>query len=183
MPLLLKTADSRLVYQASEFHRMLTKNPSFTSVEELNIDIGPSSLYARSKLAQVLLMRHMHRLKSETNNSLGLVANQAPWINATHPGAIVSDQQEQAVDAYGTMGKIGVKAARTVMGDPVDEGCRPALFAATASEVGSGPIDGEYIIPDCKVTDVSKEAQDQSLAESLWELVEWILAEKLGRHQ
>jgi hypothetical protein len=64
-----------------------------------------------------------------------------------------------------TMGKLGVKAVRPFMKDPIDEGCRSALYAATAVEVGTKPIDGEYIVPDCKVTDVSKEAKDEQLAE------------------
>jgi WW domain-containing oxidoreductase len=63
------------------------------------------------------------------------------------------------------MGKLGVKAVRPFMKDPIDEGCRSALYAATVIEVGTKPIDGEYIVPDCKVTDVSKEAKDEKLAE------------------
>ena len=162
-------------------YSMLTSNPDFSTLEELNRDIGASPLYARTKLAQVLLMRFMHQLKSlQPDNKLGLKAGQAPWINATHPGAVVTDQQDQAVEAYGTMGKLGVKAARTAMKDSIDEGCRSALFAATSKEVSSAPIDGEYIVPDCKVTDVSKEAKDEQLAERLWRLVETILKEKLG---
>lgn len=45
-----------------------------------------------------------------------------PWINATHPGGVNTDQQEQAVEAYGTKGKLGVKAVRPFLKDPVDEG-------------------------------------------------------------
>lgn len=180
LPLLLKTPNSRLVHQSSEFHRMLTSNPSFESLAEINADPGAMPIYARTKLAQVLLVRFMHRLKSDPNNKLGLKAGQAPWIIATHPGGVVTDQQEQAIEALGTKGKIGVKAVRPFMKDPVDEGCRPALFAATATEVGTKPIDGEYIVPDCKVTDVSKEAKDEELGKKLWKLTETVLREKIG---
>lgn len=83
LPLLRNTPDSRLVLQASEFHRMMTKNPDFASVEELNKDIGPSSLYARSKLAQVLQVRYMYRLKHESVNALELRSGAPPWTNAT----------------------------------------------------------------------------------------------------
>lgn len=162
---------------------MLTSNPSFASLEEINTDIGPSSLYARSKLAQVLLVRYMYRLKSQPDNQLRLKPGASPWIIATHPGGVVTDQQDQAVDAYGTMGKIGVKAARTIMKDPIDEGCRSALFAATCTRIGNEKIDGEYIVPDCKVTDVSKEAKDGQLAERLWNLIESLLRHKLGKEQ
>ncbi len=180
LPMLQKTPDSRLVFQSSEFHRMLTSHPSFESVGEINTDIGASPLYARSKLGQILQMRYFHKLKSQPGNKLGLKAGQAPWINATHPGGVVTDQQEQAIEAYGTMGKLGVKAVRPFMKDPMDEGCRPALYAATAMQVGSQPIDGEYIVPDCKVTDVSKEGKDEHLSENLWRLTETILRDQLG---
>jgi hypothetical protein len=180
LPTLLKTPDSRLVHQSSEFHRMLTSNPAFESLAEMNTDIGASPLYARTKLAQVLLAKFMYRLKSDANNKLGLKAGRAPWILATHPGGVVTDQQEQAIEAYGTKGKIGVKAVRPFMKDPIDEGCRSALFAATATEIGTKPIDGEYIVPDCKVTDVSKEAKDEQLANRLWKLTETVLRDKIG---
>ena len=180
LPLLLKTPDSRLVLQSSEFHRMMTSNPSFESLDEVNKDIGAMPLYARTKLAQVLLVRFMHRLKSDPNNKLGLKAEQSPWILATHPGGVVTDQQEQAIEAYGTKGKLGIKAVRPFMKDPVDEGCRSALYAATATEIGTKKIDGEYLVPDCKVTDVSKEAKDEELANRLWKLTETVLRDKLG---
>lgn len=159
---------------------MLTSNPSFASLAEINKDIGASPLYARTKLAMVLLVRFMYRLKSQPGNKLGLTSGSSPWILATHPGGVVTDQQEQAIEAYGTMGKLGVKAVRPFMKDPIDEGCRSALFAATAKEVETGPIDGEYIIPDCKVTEVSKEGRDEALGERLWKLTETILQDKLG---
>lgn len=180
LPALLKTADSRLVLQSSEFHRRLTSNPDFASLAELNRDIGASPLYARTKLAQVLLVRYMHSLKSQPENKLGLKQDQAPWINATHPGVVATGQQQQAIDAYGTAGKIGVKAIRPFMTEPIDDGCRSALFAATATEINTEQIDGEYIVPDKKVTEVSKEAKDEQLGERCWKLMENILQDKLG---
>lgn len=180
LPLLLRTDDSRLVFQSSEFHRLLTSNPSFASLAELNKDVGAMPLYARTKLAQVLLMRYLHRLKAQPDNRLGLRAGQAPWINATHPGGVATDQQEQAVEALGMKGRVGVKAVRPFMKDPIDEGCRSALFAATADAVLEEGIDGCYIVPDRKVTDVSKEGKDEALGENCWRLVESILTDKLG---
>lgn len=68
-----------------------------------------------------------------------------PSINATHPGGVKTDQQQQAVDAYGTIGKIGVNAIKPFMKDPVDEGCHPALFAATSEDVIKESIQGQYV--------------------------------------
>ena len=66
-------------------------------------------------------------------------------MNATHPGAVSTDQQEQAVEAYGTAGKIGVKAVRPFMKDAVEEGCRSALFALTSEDVVKEGIQGQYV--------------------------------------
>ena len=138
------------------------------------------------------------------NNEPGFQSRKydGPWVNATHPGAVATDQLEQAVDAYGTVGRIGVKGMKPFMKDPVDEGCRPALFAATSEDIMKEGIQGQYvslvclhqscfsvpaelteppkIVPDRKVTNPSKQAQDEELGENLWRLSEQIIREKLG---
>ncbi|KAI4861679.1 NAD(P)-binding protein [Hypoxylon rubiginosum] len=178
LPKLIATKDSRLCFQSSEVHRMGTSGVQFENVAELNQDIGPAKLYARSKLAQVLLCRTFFRRK--LRSELGLVSGMGPWINATHPGGVVTDQQDQAVEAYGTLGNLLVKASRPFMKDPVDQGCRPMLFAATSDTVAEDKIDGEYIVPDRKISDVSNQGKDEELQERCWKLVEVILKEKLG---
>ena len=49
------------------------------------------------------------------------------------------------MDAYGIAGKIGVKAIRPLLKDPIDEGCRPVLFAATSEDVVKEGIQGQYV--------------------------------------
>jgi hypothetical protein len=93
---------------------------------------------------------------------------------------VSTDQPEQAVDAYGMMGKLGVKAVRPFMKEPVDQGCRSALFAAASRDVVKEKIDGQYIVPDRKVTDISKKAKDEELQERCWSLTMGVLREKLG---
>jgi WW domain-containing oxidoreductase len=66
------------------------------------------------------------------------------------------------------------------MKDPVDQGCRSALFATTSEDVVGQGIDGQYIVPDRKVTDVSKKASDEELQERCWRLTESVLREKVG---
>ncbi|KAJ6788379.1 hypothetical protein PWT90_04639 [Aphanocladium album] len=97
-----------------------------------------------------------------------------------HPGGISTDQQKQAVDAYGVLGNIGVVTVRPFPKDPVDEGCRPMLFATTSNAVGIEQIDGGYIVPDCKVTEPSSKCNDEHLQESLWAFTEKTLRDKLG---
>ena len=84
------------------------------------------------------------------------------------------------MDAYGTKGKLGVKAVRPFLKDPIDDGCRSALFAATAEEVATEKLQGVYVVPDRKVTEPSKQAQDEELQENLWKLCRGILKEKVG---
>jgi WW domain-containing oxidoreductase len=89
------------------------------------MDIGPTYLYNRTKLAQVLFVRHLVKLlfsfRSMTRHD-GTV-----YINATHPDGVETDQQKQAEEAYGTN------------------------------------VNGQYIVPDKKVTAPSSHAQDEEL--------------------
>lgn len=142
LPLLQKTENSRLVCQSSDLHREC-RDVQFASLQELNQDIGAMKLYSRTKLAQVLYVRGLAQLKSK--GKLGFSPHGGPWINATHPGGIQTDQQKQAVDAYGTLGKIGVAAVKPLLGDPVNQGCKPALFAATSEDIVKHQVQGEYV--------------------------------------
>ncbi|KAI2635620.1 hypothetical protein GGS26DRAFT_604566 [Hypomontagnella submonticulosa] len=178
LPKLISTHNSRLCFQSSELHRIGTSDVEFKDVAELNRDIGASKLYSRTKLAQILLCRAFHRRK--LRGELGLVPGMSPWINATHPGGVATDQPNQAVEAYGTVGNLLSKVVKPLMKDPLDEGCRPILFAATSDAVVEEKIDGQYIIPDRKISDVSNQAKDEELQERCWRLVEEILKEKLG---
>ncbi|KAL9578714.1 MAG: hypothetical protein Q9212_005545 [Teloschistes hypoglaucus] len=169
-PNLQATPNSRLVLQSSDFHRFCPSSTTFTSVPEINTDLGPLNLYARTKLAQVLYVRAMTRRMNENQPGFQSPKATGPWVLATHPGGVQTDQPEQAVEAYGTMGKIGVTAVKPFMKDPLDVGCRPALFAATSEDIVKEKTQGEYIIPDRKVTDPSKQAKDVELGENLWRL-------------
>lgn len=180
LPILQKTTDSRIVYQSSDLHKGGNSDMKFESIEEMNQDIGAMLLYNRTKLAQILFLRELYRrIKAgqfgPVSGTTGL-----PWMNCTHPGGIKTDQQAQAVEAYGTLGKIGVAVARPFLKDPVDEGCRSALFAATSDDIVSEQIQNSYIVPDRKVTEVSKQAQDETLCLNVWKLTKQVLESKIG---
>jgi len=145
LPILQATPDSRLVFQSSDLHRAPLSSTKFATLAEINTDIGPNSLYSRTKLAQILFTRALIRRVQRNEPGVQSAKYQGPWINATHPGGVSTDQQEQAVDAYGVMGKIGVKAVRPFLKDPTDEGCRPALFAATSEDIVKEGIQGQYV--------------------------------------
>jgi WW domain-containing oxidoreductase len=180
LPVLQKTTDSRLVFQSSDMHRLADSDMKFESVEEINQDIGPTKLYARTKLAEILFVREL--VKRLQHDQFGTVTAEKgqPWINATHPGGVSTDQPKQAEEAYGTLGKIGVAVARPLMKDPVDEGCRSALFAATSEDIVKEKVQGAYIVPDRKVTEPSNQAKDEKLALNLWKLTKEVLETKIG---
>lgn len=178
LPKLIDTPDSRLCLQSSELHRMAPDDTKFQSVSEINRDIGPAGLYNRSKLAQILLVKALKRRKQV--GELGMHSGKGPWINATHPGGVQTDQQKQAVDAYGTLGKIGVAVVRPFMKDPVDQGCRPILFAATSPAIPDEKIDGCYIVPDANIQQPNSQAKDERLQERLWSLTDQILKDRIG---
>jgi WW domain-containing oxidoreductase len=180
LPVLQKTPDSRIVHQSSDLHKGATSSMKFESIEEMNQDIGATLLYNRTKLSQILFLRELYaRIKA---GQFGTVTGNTglPWINATHPGGIKTDQQDQAVEAYGTLGKIGVAAVRPFLKDPVSQGCRSALFAATSPDIVTEQVQNSYIIPDRKVTEPSNQAKDEALSLNLWRLTKQVLESKIG---
>ncbi|KAL8768748.1 MAG: hypothetical protein Q9194_005627 [Teloschistes cf. exilis] len=144
-PNLQATPNSRLVLQSSDFHNFCPSSTTFTSVPEINTDIGPLNLYARTKLAQILHVRAMTRRMNENQPGFQSPKATGPWILAVHPGGVQTDQPEQAIEPYGMIGKIGVKAIKPFLKDPLDKGCRPALFAATSEDIVKEKIQGEYV--------------------------------------
>lgn len=181
LPLLQKTTDSRLVFQSSDLHRAAPSSVAFESIAEMNQDLGPTYLYNRTKLAQILFARELvKRIKAGQFGAVTAEQGQ-PWINATHPGGVKTDQPAQAEEAYGTLGKVGVAVVKPLMKDPIDKGCRPALFAVTSGKIVKEKIQGAYIVPDCKVTDPSSKAKDETLALNLWKLTQEVLESKIGK--
>jgi len=147
LPLLQKTPDSRLVLQSSDLHRGATDQAKFESLAELNTDIGPTKLYNRTKLAQILFIHALKERKEKGQLGFNPDEKSGPWMNATHPGGVQTDQQKQAVDAYGVLGQIGVAAVQPFLADPIKQGCRPALFAATGEDIVKDKVQGSYVRP------------------------------------
>jgi WW domain-containing oxidoreductase len=86
--------------------------------------------------------------------------NVAPWANATQPGAVVTDQQAQEVDAYDTHGKIGDSFFSK---GPIDEACRAGLYATTFQDVVQDRSSGL----GCKISESIKQAHDGMLRGNL----------------
>ena len=167
-----------MVLESSQLHEGADGGTKFENEAEINRDIGPMKLYNRTKLAQILVVKALQRRLEA--GKLGFQPGQKFFVNAVHPGGVDTDQPLQAEEAYGKMGVIGHKLVKPFLKDPVSEGCRPALYAATSPEIEEKGISGQYIVPDKKVTSPSSKAQDEELGERLWNLSEQLLKAKLG---
>jgi WW domain-containing oxidoreductase len=139
LPTLKATAEtigrpSRLVLMSSEMHSFSPSSTEFSSVKEINTDFGATELYARSKLAQILITRELaRRLDKEKLGFSQTPSHRLVIVNATHPGGVKTSQQDQMPAAYGeTAGKVITKMVRPLLTDPIRHGCRSELFAATS---------------------------------------------------
>lgn len=87
-PLIRKTSKMpgvsppRIVFEASEMHRTAPSDVKFTSLEEINTDIGPTHLYGRTKLALILLAKFGLAEKVIKKN------NDHIYALSVHPGAV-----------------------------------------------------------------------------------------------
>jgi WW domain-containing oxidoreductase len=188
LPTLKATAETigrpyRLVLMSSEMHSFSPSSTEFSSVKGINTDFGATELYARSKLAQILITRELARRLDK--GELGF--SQTPShrlviVNATHPGGVKTPQQDQMPAAYGeTAGKVITKMVRPLLTDPIRHGCRSELFAATSLKMFEGEgVHGQYIMSDKKISEVSKKGQDDAMATRLWNLSIGLLREKVG---
>lgn len=79
----------RIVNQASNAHELVPKDCKFSSLDELNTDLGPNAQYGRSKLANILYTKYLARhLSKEHPNILAF---------ATHPGFVRTRMTREAI--------------------------------------------------------------------------------------
>jgi NAD(P)-dependent dehydrogenase (short-subunit alcohol dehydrogenase family) len=185
LPVVRKTAkehgEARVVFTSSSLHSSAPGNIHFESKEEMNEDIGPNNLYARSKLANLLYSRQLAKK----------VENENVFINAIHPGAVktgmsfvtrlMSEQNYQLGDpgAYGVAGSILINTIRPFFKDAIEEGCLSALFAGTSPRIVEENIRGEYIYPPDEITNSSDQAKDKELGQKLTTLSDRLVKEIL----
>jgi len=174
-PVLRKTArkgsQPRVVFEASEMHRGAPNNVHFASLEEINdSSLGPTELYARTKLAMILFAKYGLAGKVIKENEDDIIAV------AVHPGAVNTAMQQQWKDAYpGITGKL-LTWAMLAFGRDVKQGAYSALWALTSDKVQNGWY---YNDPDQPGKE-SSQASDEKLGIALWDLSHRIIKDKLG---
>ncbi|KAK4187021.1 putative oxidoreductase bli-4 mitochondrial precursor [Podospora australis] len=178
-PLLRKTSKTgpapRVVFEASEMHRGAPNNVHFASLEEINDEsLGPTQLYARTKLAMILFAKFglAGKIIKENEDNIYAVS--------VHPGAVNTAMQQQWKDAYpGITGKL-LTWAMLAFGRDVEQGAYSALWALTDPKIEKENLNGWYFNdPDMPGKETSQ-ASDEKLGIALFDLSERIIKEKLG---
>ncbi|KAK4101273.1 NAD(P)-binding protein [Parathielavia hyrcaniae] len=163
----------RVVFEASEMHRMAPGNVHFATLDEINDEsLGPTELYCRTKLAMILFSKYGLARKVIKENGDDILAV------AVHPGAsqVNTAMQQQWKDAYpGITGKL-ITWATLAFGRDVQQGSYSALWGLTSDKVQNGWY---YSDPDHPGKE-SAQASDEKLGEALWELSHRIIKDKLG---
>lgn len=162
LPTLLATAarpgaDVRVVNLSSEGHNMAPAGGVVLERAALERQ-GPWRRYGHSKLANILFTRELAR------------RHPAVTAVAVHPGVIITNLYQPARDSgvlmrYG-LGLFGLLSYPFL--PDVPQGTRNQLWASVASDV----VSGAYYKPVGSLSKGSAYAQDQDLAERLWDWTE-----------
>jgi NAD(P)-dependent dehydrogenase (short-subunit alcohol dehydrogenase family) len=156
------SAPARIVNTASEVHRG-TK----LDLSDLQSQHGYSGFgaYAKSKLANVLFTSDLARRLSGS----GVTAN------SLHPGVVAS---RFGLPREGQAGDPSSARFLSAHGMSPEEGAETIVYLASAVE--SAEATGEYF-NQCRAVAPSKEAQDQAVAQKLWEESERLGETEYGR--
>jgi WW domain-containing oxidoreductase len=101
---------------------------------------------------------------------------------SVHPGAVATEQQKGATQAYGIVGKLLEGAASLGFMDP-SQGAESASWAGTSPNVGERreEVQGQYFTEaDGKVGTESEQGKSEQLAKNLWNLSVKTLKEKVN---
>ncbi|CAL1707349.1 unnamed protein product [Somion occarium] len=194
------TPAPRVVVVSSELHRTAPSSIQFDSIEELNDvesnsikgNLGEAnSLYARTKLANILFVKELVKHAGLDTSEPSIYAL------ATHPGAVHTGQQDQFKEAYGgVFGSIMKTVVVPFMRSP-DQGSLSTLWAAVSDDVvntspkGDQGLQGDekasgwqghYITDPGEEGKESEQARDVALAKRLWTLSESIIKDQVGEN-
>lgn len=148
LPLLKSSAPSRIIFVSSFMHWF----------GDINLDsigkpagsyFGHSRVYSNSKLANILVTKHLHKMLIGTGVT----------VNCLHPGAVNTEIFRNQPGFVRFL--IGL-----VFKTPW-EGAQTSIYLATCPKLEG--ISGKYFA-DCKEKSVSSKAKDEILAEKLWEV-------------
>ncbi|KAM0456736.1 hypothetical protein ACHAPV_007026 [Trichoderma viride] len=176
LPLLQSTAHStpegtvRLVNVTSDGHAAFPPSDGI-HFEDIGLEKeGAMRRYGQSKLANIL---HTTQLNKRYGPDSSEPQNGAIWFAAVHPGHISTDLFQKST---GSAPQLVLRVAEPIMRclgvlDPQEKGAWSSLFSIASSDFKKANS-GAYIVPYAKIGTPSKHAQDENLAEKLWEWTE-----------
>jgi NAD(P)-dependent dehydrogenase (short-subunit alcohol dehydrogenase family) len=153
LPLLEKSAPSRVVVVASKLHTSGKMNWEDLQCERRKY--GGQAVYNDSKLANVLYAKALARR----------LEGKRVTVNALHPGVV-------ATELIRDLPWLVVKAAQLFMLSP-EKGAACSLHVASAPELEA--VSGEYF-DGSRVVPASDTARDTAAQERLWEITETLVA-------
>ncbi|OCF35493.1 hypothetical protein I317_05931 [Kwoniella heveanensis CBS 569] len=190
LDLMLKTAEgkqsssdeeekfsTRIVSESSELHRASPMEIKAESLEEMSHEMDATKLYGRSKLFNILYIRQLAKAH------LPALTSSSPILAmSTHPGAVATEQEHGATEAYGPIGKV-LELGSKVLFMSREQGAESALWAGVGQSAVKRreEVQGGYFSEaDGKVGTESSQGQDEELAKKLWDLMSKVIKDKAG---
>lgn len=151
------TETGRVVVVSSAAHRYAPREG--VRLDDLDASRGynPWLAYGQSKLANILFTRALARRLASTKRT----------TNALHPGVIKTNLGRH----MGTLFQIGYAIGEAIAFKTIPQGAATQCYVATHPSLLE--VSGKYYA-DCNVARTSRIAQDDALAEALWEKSEEI---------
>ncbi|KAM7208266.1 putative oxidoreductase bli-4, mitochondrial [Naviculisporaceae sp. PSN 640] len=170
LPLMKETAKRgnvvRISNQSSNLHNAAPGDTKFSTLDEINSDVGPNGQYGRSKLAAILWARYFDREVTKKGHPRVL-------MNATHPGFVSTKQSRKDIHEPYPISGYGVSTLVEPLKKNQFEGAVPSVYAVTMTDRS-----GQYICAPATVEKGSDMSQSDQLADDLMNLTRKVVSER-----
>lgn len=168
LPLLNKTTEkfhtkARVVSLSSNLAAQTPNEVEFRDEADFKTDIGPQSLYARTKLADLLFSRYLNRHYSQQGGHSDVV------FNACHPGVVETRQTQVWIHEPFPILGYGMNLLNPIKKD-IFQGCVSAMYCATQPTKG-----GNFICPPAVPEDGPEKSRDEEMQDRLTRLSKQII--------
>jgi len=168
LPLLNKTTQehqtkARVVSLSSNLAAQAPKEVDFSSEEDFRSDIGPQSLYNRTKLANLLFSRYLNRRYTQAGGHSDVI------FNACHPGVVETRQTQVWIHEPFPILGYGMNLLNPIK-KSIFQGCVSAMYCATQPDKG-----GQFIWPPAIPEEGPEKGLDEDMQDRLARLSKQII--------